>query len=67
MKKDKSKDKPFQYPKYIRRIDDGEIFIRNKNNTYSLRFMIRRFPESFTFEHTYEQLMVNHKGSFEHY
>lgn len=49
-------------PKFIERIDDGELFVRNKNGTYSLLMMKRDFPKSFTFEYTYEELMGDSKN-----
>lgn len=54
-----------KYPKYIERIDDGELFSLNKDGeTYSLERMKKDFPENLANKHTYNTLMVTYKGCF---
>jgi len=57
--------KKFKSPKYIERIDDGELFSLNKDGeTYSMEMMKKDFPKSLMSKYTYDTLMVAHKGFF---
>lgn len=53
----RGKDKPTAF----RRLDDGELFTLNPDGeTYSLKFMKERFPESFTFAHKADLFPASH-------